>query len=74
MKNGRFSGSRISNAVRLTTAGSTSTWPKSGLIVAATVSPDSGRNFASTPTLAPIVVRFASAPVGDSSTVTWLAA
>ena len=34
MKNGRRSSKKVSNCVRLTTAGSTSTWPKSGLIVA----------------------------------------
>ncbi len=33
-KKGRFSWKRVSKAVRLTTAGSTSTWPKSGLMVA----------------------------------------
>ena len=33
-KNGRFSGKKVSKSVRFTTAGSTSTWPKSGLTVA----------------------------------------
>ena len=37
MKNGRFSSKKVSKAVRLTTAGSTSTWPKSGLTVAFSV-------------------------------------
>src|SRR5881628_765864 len=36
-KNGRFSGKNVSNAERLSTAGSTSTCPKSGLIVASSV-------------------------------------
>jgi hypothetical protein len=34
MKNGRRSGKNVSNTPRFTTAGSTSTWPKSGFIVA----------------------------------------
>ncbi len=33
-KKGRFSGKKVSNTLRLTTAGSTSTWPKSGFTVA----------------------------------------
>src|SRR5688500_20119955 len=37
MKKGRFSGNEVSNAVRFTTAGSASTWPKSGLNVASSV-------------------------------------
>src|SRR5687768_5149329 len=37
MKKGRFSGKEVSNAVRFTTAGSASTWPKSGLNVASSV-------------------------------------
>src|SRR5690348_15771287 len=36
-KNGRFSGKNVSNADRFSTAGSTSTCPKSGLIVALSV-------------------------------------
>ena len=36
-KNGRFSGKRVSNAVRFTSAGSASTWPKSGLIAVSSV-------------------------------------
>ena len=36
-KNGRRSSKRTSNAVRFSTAGSASTWPKSGLIVASSV-------------------------------------
>ena len=36
-KKGRFSSNTVSKAERLTTAGSTSTWPKSGLIVASSV-------------------------------------
>jgi hypothetical protein len=36
-KNGRRSGKKVSNALRFTTAGSTSTWPKSGLKVALSV-------------------------------------
>ena len=38
-KNGRFSGKKVSNADRFTTAGSTSTWPKSGFTVPVSVSP-----------------------------------
>ncbi len=37
MKNGRFSSKYVSKTDRLTTAGSTSTWPKSGLTVASMV-------------------------------------
>src|SRR5678815_381103 len=36
-KNGRFSGKNVSNALRLTTAGSASTCPKSGFTVAVSV-------------------------------------
>src|SRR5687767_14395640 len=38
-KNGRRSAKNVSNAPRLTTAGSASTWPKSGLIVPVSVRP-----------------------------------
>ena len=38
-KNGRRSGKNVSNASRLTTAGSASTWPKSGFAVAVSVRP-----------------------------------
>ena len=38
-KKGRFSGKKLSNPVRFTTAGSASTWPKSGVTVASSVSP-----------------------------------
>src|SRR5947199_2524127 len=34
MKNGRFSWKNVSASLRFTTAGSTSTWPKSGFTVA----------------------------------------
>ena len=37
MKNGRRSWKNVSNAERLSTLGSASTWPKSGLIVPSTV-------------------------------------
>ena len=37
MKNGRFSANVVSNTDRFTSAGSASTWPKSGLIVASSV-------------------------------------
>ena len=37
MKNGRLSWKNVSNAPRLSTAGSASTWPKSGLIVPSSV-------------------------------------
>src|SRR5438270_9445474 len=48
-KNGRRSEKKVSNALRLTTAGSASTWPKSGLIVVVSVSPGVSAYFASTP-------------------------
>src|SRR6266566_4394279 len=49
-KNGRFSSKKVSNAERFTTAGSTSTWPKSGLTVALSVRLDVTRSIASPPT------------------------
>ena len=52
MKNGRRSSKRVSNAVRFTTAGSTSTCPKSGFTVASSVMFDVSRYFRSTPTSA----------------------
>ena len=39
VKKGRFSSKKVSNAVRFTTAGSTSTWPKSGLRAPTSVIP-----------------------------------
>src|SRR5206468_12936003 len=50
-KNGRFSGKNVSNAERLSTAGSTSTWPKSGLNVALSVRFDVTRSRRSRPAL-----------------------
>ena len=54
-KNGRLSLKNVSRSLRFTTAGSTSTWPKSGLIVALNVrfeprpilasAPNRGSNF-----------------------------
>ena len=38
VKNGRFSWKKLSTSVRFTTAGSISTWPKSGFTVAFSVS------------------------------------
>ena len=52
-KNGRRSGKSTSKASRLTTAGSASTWPKSGLAVAVRVSPGVTAYFRSRPTEAP---------------------
>src|SRR5689334_169156 len=52
-KNGRRSGKNVSNASRLTTAGSASTWPKSGLTVAVKVRPGVTAYFKSRPTDAP---------------------
>src|SRR6478672_3607847 len=49
-KNGRFSGKKVSNAERLSTAGSTSTCPKSGLNVASSVRFDVRRSLRSSPT------------------------
>ena len=48
-KNGRFSGKNVSNAERLSTAGSTSTCPKSGLNVASSVRFDVTRSRRSSP-------------------------
>src|SRR5262245_20117085 len=53
MKNGRFSEKNVSNALRLTTAGSASTCPKSGLTVAVRLSAGVTAYLRSTPTLAP---------------------
>src|SRR5438876_4085548 len=50
-KNGRFSGKNVSNAERFSTAGSTSTCPKSGLIVALSVRFDVTRSRRSSPAL-----------------------
>ena len=48
-KNGRRSLKNVSNAERLTTAGSASTWPKSGLTVALRVNPGVTAYFMSMP-------------------------
>src|SRR5262245_57262048 len=53
MKNGRFSWKKVSNALRLTTAGSASTCPKSGFTVALSVSAGVTAYLRSTPTDAP---------------------
>src|SRR5688572_17870757 len=50
-KKGRFSGKNVSNADRFSTAGSTSTCPKSGLIVALRVRFDVTRYRRSSPAL-----------------------
>jgi hypothetical protein len=52
-KNGRRSVKNVSNALRFTTAGSASTWPKSGLIVDVNVSPGVSAYFMSIPIDAP---------------------
>ncbi len=52
-KNGRRSGKNVSNASRLTTAGSASTWPKSGFAVAVSVRPGVTAYFMSSPSAAP---------------------
>src|SRR5262245_16990667 len=49
MKNGRRSAKNVSNADRLTTAGSASTCPKSGLIVVVSVRPGVTAYFMSRP-------------------------
>src|SRR5919197_6652807 len=49
-KNGRRSVKNVSKAVRLTTAGSASTWPKSGFTVVVSVSPGVSAYFKSNPT------------------------
>src|SRR5256885_1743178 len=51
-KKGRRSWRKVSNAERFTTAGSTSTWPKSGLIVASSVKFDVSSDLMSRPTRA----------------------
>src|SRR5688500_17028485 len=48
-KNGRFSPNVVSNTERFTTAGSTSTWPKSGFTVASRVRFDVMFSFTSPP-------------------------
>src|SRR2546428_8313390 len=48
-KNGRFSLKNVSRSLRFTTAGSTSTWPKSGLTVAFRVRFEPSPIFASAP-------------------------
>ena len=48
-KKGRRSSKRVSKAVRLITAGSTSTWPKSGLTVASRVRFEPSRYLRSAP-------------------------
>ena len=50
-KNGRRSWKNVSNAVRLSTPGSASTWPKSGLIVASSFRFDATRYLRSPPTV-----------------------
>src|SRR5256885_8970178 len=50
-KNGRRSWKNVSNAVRLSTPGSASTWPKSGLIVASSLRLEATRYFKSPPTV-----------------------
>ena len=49
MKKGRFSGKNVSKAERLSTAGSTSTCPKSGFNVASSVRADVSRSLRSSP-------------------------
>ena len=49
-KNGRRSEKNVSKAERFTTAGSASTWPKSGLTVPVSVRPGRSAYFKSTPT------------------------
>ncbi len=50
MKNSRFSGKNVSNALRFTTAGSTSTCPKSGLNVALSIRSEVSEYLRSAPT------------------------
>ena len=57
-KNGRRSVKNVSNADRLTTAGSASTWPKSGLTVPVNVRPGVSAYFTSRPSAAAGVRRF----------------
>ena len=57
-KNGRRSEKNVSNADRFTSAGSASTWPKSGLTVPVSVSPGRSAYFRSTPTVASGSARF----------------
>ena len=50
-KKGRFSWKNVSNAERLSTPGSASTWPKSGLIVASSLRFEATRYLRSPPTV-----------------------
>src|SRR5439155_6074746 len=59
-KNGRRSEKNVSKAVRLTTAGSASTCPKSGLIVVVSVRPGATAYFRSTPSAASTADAFRS--------------
>ena len=52
-KNGRRSLKYVSNALRLTTAGSASTWPKSGFTLAVSVRPGVSAYFRSSPIAPP---------------------
>src|SRR5438874_657747 len=67
-KKGRFSGKNVSNAERLRTAGSTSTWPKSGLNVALSVRFEVTRSRRSSPALGLGVPRVSNGvPASDAS-------
>ena len=66
-KNGRRSGKNVSKASRLTTAGSASTWPKSGFAVAVSVRPGVTAYFRSRPSEPP----GSGESVSGSATSTW---
>lgn len=55
-KKGRFSRKHVSKAVRFTTVGSTSTWPKEGFTVASTLKLGPRPKRASSPTSSPVSV------------------
>ena len=56
-KNGRRSEKNVSKPLRFTTAGSASTWPKSGLTVAVSVTPGRSAYFRSAPTVRLLIAR-----------------
>src|SRR5687768_171184 len=68
-KKGRRSWKNVSNAPRFTTAGSASTWPKSGLTVAVNVNAGVTAYFRSTPIDAPGSVVFCSGLPSSGGTV-----
>ena len=71
-KKGRRSGKNVSNASRFTTAGSASTWPKSGLTVPVNVRPGRTAYFRSRPTEPPVLGELTSGLASSTSSVSRL--